>query len=48
MSPKKFYIDTIIVILVYGASQVVLVVKNPSANAGDMRRGFDPWVGKIH
>ena len=47
MSPKKFYIDTIIVILEYGASQVVLVVKNPSANAGDMRCGFDPWVGKI-
>ena len=23
------------------------VVKNPSANAGDMRRGFDPRVGKI-
>ena len=29
-------------------SQVVLVVKNPAANAGDMRHGFDPWVGKIH
>ena len=28
------------------ASQVALVVKNPPANAGDMRRGFDPWVGK--
>ena len=28
--------------------QVVLVVKNPAANAGDMRHGFDPWVGKIH
>jgi len=27
---------------------VVLVVKNPPAGAGDMRRGFDPWVGKIH
>ena len=26
---------------------MVPVVKNPSANAGDMRRGFDPWVGKI-
>ena len=22
-------------------------VKNSSANAGDMSRGFDPWVGKI-
>ena len=23
------------------------VVKNPPANAGDVRRGYDPWVGKI-
>ena len=30
-----------------GASQVALVVKSWPANAGDMRRGFDPWVGKI-
>ena len=30
------------------ASQVALVVKDPSANAGDVRRwGFDPWVRKI-
>ena len=29
------------------ASQVALVVKNPPANAGDMRLEFDPWVGKI-
>ena len=29
------------------ASQVVSVVKNPPANAGDMRRRFSPWVGKI-
>ena len=30
------------------ASQVVLVVKNLPANAGNiMRQGFDPWVGKI-
>ena len=29
------------------ASQVALVVKNLPANAGDMRHGFDPWVGKI-
>ena len=28
-------------------SQVAPVVKNPPANAGDMRCGFDPWVGKI-
>ena len=26
------------------ASQVTLVVKNPPANAGDLKRhGFDPW-----
>ena len=24
-----------------------LVVKNPSANAGDVRHEFNPWVGKI-
>ena len=30
------------------ASQVVLVVKNPPANAGRHKRHkFDPWVGKI-
>ena len=30
------------------ASQVMLVVKNPSANKGDVKRhSFDPWVGKI-
>ena len=23
------------------------MVKNAPANAGDMRRGFNPWVGKI-
>ena len=28
-------------------SQVVLVVKNPPANARDKRFGFEPWVGKI-
>ena len=36
----------------WGASQVVLVVKNRPANAGDARDeglipGFDPWAGKI-
>ena len=32
-----------------GTSQVVLVVKNltATANAGDVRDGFVPWVGKI-
>ena len=30
------------------ASQVVLVVKNPPANVGEIRdSGFNPWVGKI-
>ena len=29
------------------ASQMALVVKNLSANAGDMRHVFDPWVRKI-
>ena len=29
------------------ASQVALVVKNWPANAGDMRRRFDPWLKKI-
>ena len=26
---------------------MALGVKNPPANAGDMRLAFDPWVGKI-
>ena len=31
-----------------GASQVVLVVKNPPANAGDLKRcGSNPWIRKI-
>ena len=29
------------------ASQVAIGVKDPPANAGDWRLGFDPWVGKI-
>jgi len=28
-------------------SQMALEVKNPSANAGDKRPGFESWVGKI-
>ena len=32
---------------VVGVSQVVLVVKNPPAKAGDKRHGFNPWVGSI-
>ena len=35
-------------ILLEGASQVVLEVKNLPANAGDIRDNrFDPWVKKI-
>ena len=30
----------------FWASQVVLLVKNQPANAGDERYGFDPWVKK--
>ena len=29
------------------ASQVALVVKNPPANAGDKKLGFDSWITKI-
>ena len=29
------------------ATQAALVVKNLPANAGDVRCGFDLWVGKI-
>ena len=29
------------------ASQVALVIKNPPANAGDIRPELDPWVRKI-
>ena len=28
-------------------NQVVIVLKNSLANAGDVRHGFDPWIGKI-
>ena len=34
--------------IICGASQVTLVVKNPSANPGETQRcGLGPWVGKI-
>ena len=36
-----------LIIICMWASQMVLVVKNPPANAGDMRWGFNPCVGKI-
>ena len=29
------------------AAVLALVVKNPPANAGDIRDEFDPWVRKI-
>ena len=31
----------------FGASLVVLVVKNPPDNTGDMRCRLHPWVGNI-
>ena len=31
----------------FGPSQVALVVKNPPANEGELRHGFDLWVKKI-
>ena len=34
-------------IAVQRAFQMMLVVKNPPANAGYKRLGFNPWVGKI-
>ena len=34
-------------LVVNWASQVVLVVKNPPVNAGDLKSKFDPWVGKM-
>ena len=33
--------------MIDGSSQLVLVVKNPPANAGDLRLGLDHVVGKI-
>ena len=34
--------------MLVGSSQMELVEKNRSANAGDIKRhGFDPWVRKI-
>ena len=29
------------------ASQVMQMVRNPPANTGDKRCGFDPWIRKI-
>ena len=36
-----------IYIYIYRTSQVVLMVENQPANAGDVRDGFNPWVRKI-
>ena len=36
-----------VLIHIYGASHVMLVVKNLPDNAGDMRCGFDLWVRKM-
>ena len=34
--------------IIMWTSQVVLVVKNPPASGGKLKRlGFDPWIGKI-
>ena len=33
--------------IVYGASLVAQLVKNPPAKAGNKRSGFHPWVRKI-
>ena len=42
-----FTINKKIYIIIYGASQVALVVKNPSANAGGIRDGsWIPGLGK--
>ena len=34
-------------LVIYWASQVVLVVKNPLANTGDKSHRSDPWIRKI-
>ena len=36
-------------LIVFWASQVALMVKNPAANAGDQKKksSFNTWVGKI-
>ena len=31
----------------FGFSEVVLVLQNLTANAGDIETRFDPWLGKI-
>ena len=45
-SKSKIYPDMVTTLLI-GTSQVVLVVMNPHASAGDARVGFNPWVRKI-
>ena len=46
MKPRKELIFYGAITASSGASQVALVVKNPPANAGYPRRGFDSWVGR--
>ena len=41
------FIDLIFFMIIYVASQVALVVKKPSASAGDIRdMGSIPWLGR--
>ena len=44
--PLKCILYSFIYFAVLHSSQVVLTVKNPPANAGDVRCKFDPYVGK--
>ena len=47
---QQLIINSIYIVLAINmASQVSLVVKkkNPLTNAGDMRHGLYPWVGKM-
>ena len=45
--PGAFVVYLVMELRSHKTSQVALVVKNLPANAGDMRLGFDPLVGKI-
>ena len=41
------FVDFLMMTILTWASQVVLVVKNLPAYAGNLRHWFDPWVRKI-
>jgi len=43
----KFLLGFVFCYAYFRAPQVVLVVKNPPVDAGDIRHGFDPWIGNI-